>query len=106
MARFQTEKKSGGGLLLPLCLFAIILTVFFVAVSIFSSADRRKQMENLENALHRSITYCYAMEGAYPESLDQLLEKYGITYDKSSFLIDYHTLGANIYPDVTVLERK
>ena len=33
-------------------------------------------------------------------------EQYGFSYDKEQFFVDYQLLGANIMPDVTVIERK
>ena len=53
----------------------------------------------------RNITYCYAVEGAYPESLDYLKENYGLTYDENLFFVDYHIDGSNIFPDITIIER-
>ena len=45
------------------------------------------------------------MEGSYPESLDYLKEHYGLTYDDHYFFVDYHAAGANLFPDVTIIER-
>ena len=66
---------------------------------------RELARETLENALNRSITYCYAVEGAYPQSLDYLKTNYGITYNEDLFFVDYRISGANIFPDVTIIER-
>ena len=107
MARFQTEKETASGykrLIFPLCVFAVVLIVFFAGISSVSDDTYRRQKESLENALNRSITYCYAIEGAYPESLDYIRENYGITYDESRFYVDYQTIGSNIYPNLTILE--
>ena len=109
MARFQKEKKSRSGihrLILPLCLFGLVLVVLFAGISSVSSDNDRRQRESLENALYRSITYCYAVEGSYPESLDYIRENYGITYDEDRFFVDYRPLGSNIYPDVTIIDLK
>lgn len=46
-----------------------------------------------------------ALEGHYPETLDDLTENCGIQYDKKQFFIDYQIAGANILPDITVIER-
>ncbi len=53
----------------------------------------------------RSITHCYAVEGTYPSSLEYLKENYGLTYDETVFFVDYQTIGSNILPDVTIIER-
>ncbi len=54
----------------------------------------------------RGITYCYAAEGSYPASLNDLKEHYGLFYDEEKYRIDYQPLGANIMPDVTIIRRK
>ena len=60
----------------------------------------------MENALSNSITYCYATEGAYPESLEFIEKNYGLTYDENKYFIDYRVMGANIMPEFTVVEVK
>ena len=67
---------------------------------------RNRQKESLENAITRSITHCYAVEGSYPASLDYLKENYGLTYDEDLFFVDYQTIGSNILPDVTIIEKE
>lgn len=106
--RFQTEKKSRPQLrlLLSVSVFAVILLCFYLGIQSLSADTDRRQRDSLEEALNRSITYCYAVEGAYPESLEYLTKHYGLTYDHDRFFVDYHVSGANLYPDVTILEVK
>ena len=108
MTRFSYEPKSPRRrrYLWSLVLFVAILIVFYVSLDRFSADSTRRQKENLENALQRTITYCYAAEGAYPEDLAYLKTRYGLTWDESLFFVDYRVSGANIYPDVTILEKK
>ena len=109
MARFQKQKKrenSAKRLILPLCIFGFVLVLFFVGISSVSADNERRQLESLENALNRSILYCYAMEGTYPESLAYIQENYGITYDEDLFFVDYQPIGSNIYPNLTIIKRK
>lgn len=91
--------------LLSVCIFVLILFFFFQAVSDLSGSTQRRQRESLENAIMRNIAFCYSVEGAYPESLDYLKENYGLIYDENLFFVDYQTRGANILPEVTILER-
>ena len=48
---------------------------------------------------------CYALEGFYPPDLEYLKEHYGLTYDESSFVVEYQPVAGNIRPDVTILEK-
>ena len=59
----------------------------------------------LENALDRSITQCYALEGSYPPSLSYLVENYGLTYNSEQYFIDYQYIGSNLRPDTMIIER-
>ena len=81
------------------------MLLFYQGIESLSSGSVRRQRESLENALNRSITYCYAVEGSYPESLEYLKEHYGITYDEDRFFVDYKIVGTNILPDVTIIEK-
>lgn len=107
MTRFAYEQKSPRNkrLLCSVLLFVAMLMVFYVSLDRFSADSTRRQKENLENALQRTITYCYATEGSYPEDLAYLKKHYGLTWDESLFFVDYRVSGANIYPDVTILEK-
>lgn len=106
MARFQYKQKSHSGIktILAICVFVAIIVVFFCGINSLSSTTDSKEKESLENALSRSITYCYATEGYYPENLDYIKDNYGLMYDESKYFVDYHVIGSNIYPDVTIIE--
>lgn len=86
--------------------FLAIALLFFQGISSVSAGTRKRQKESLENAITRSITHCYAVEGSYPASLEYLKENYGLTYDEDLFFVDYQTIGSNILPDVTIIERE
>lgn len=103
---YQKQPRRITGTLFSVCLFLLIFFLFIEGVSSFSSDTKRRQKESLENAITRDITYCYAVEGSYPESLDYLKENYGLTYDEDLFFVDYRVSGSNILPDVTIIERK
>lgn len=90
----------------PAIITCLILAVFYAAVSSLSGSAAEEQKKNLEATLRRGIMQCYALEGVYPESLDYLLANYPVYYDKNSFFIDYQIIGQNIYPSVSVIEKK
>lgn len=108
MKRFEYQKQSyhPPRFLLSVCIFFLILLLFVQGISSLSVSTKKRQKESLENAVMRSITYCYTIEGAYPQNLTYLQENYGLTYDEDLFFVDYRTSGSNILPDVTVIERK
>ena len=107
MARVEYQKKQHTyrKFIISVCVFLLIVLLFYQGIESLSSGSVRRQRESLENALNRSITYCYAVEGSYPESLEYLKEHYGITYDEDRFFVDYKIVGTNILPDVTIIEK-
>ena len=38
--------------------------------------------------------------------LEYLKENYGLTYNEDLFYVDYRTTGANLMPDVTIIEKR
>ncbi|MGI6095160.1 MAG: hypothetical protein ACOYBL_06975 [Lachnospiraceae bacterium] len=107
MTRFEYRKQplKPSGFLLSVCVFLLIFFLFVQGISSFSESTKKRQKESLENAIMRNVTYCYTVEGSYPESLDYLKENYGLTYDEDLFFVDYHIDGSNIFPDITIIER-
>ena len=105
--RFEMRKRdsSARNLIISLAVFVIIAVCFWCAADSVSERTQAEERMLLEAALNRSITHCYAIEGTYPESLEYLTKNYGLTYDEDKFYIDYHPLGADIMPDVTVIEK-
>lgn len=107
MNRFQYKKQAHkpSGFLLSVCIFLAVLFIFLQGLSSLSDNTARRQKESLENAITRSITYCYTVEGAYPEDLDYIKNNYGLTYDEDAFFVDYRVAGSNILPDITIIEK-
>ena len=99
---YRKQKDSRTRMLLSACVFLVILLVFFQGISSISAGTRKRQRESLENAIMR----CYAVEGAYPPDLLYLRENYGLTYDENLFFVDYRTVGSNILPDITIIEKE
>ena len=69
------------------------------------SSTSQEQAKTLERAIRKSVIQCYAVEGSYPPSLEYLQEHYGIFYDSDSFYVDYISIGSNIMPDITIIEK-
>lgn len=103
--RYKRQPHPASKIILSLSAFLLILFLFLQGINSLSSDTRQRQKESLENAIMRDITYCYTMEGSYPESLEYLKERYGLTYDEDLFFVDYRVSGSNIRPEVTIIER-
>lgn len=107
MKRFYYGRRQKGirGAMISLVVFFAVLLLFCAGLDAASGKAKREQKTSLEDAVWRSITQYYAIEGRYPESLETLREEYGLQYDSEEFFVDYQVFGANLMPDVTVLER-
>ncbi len=90
---------------LAIALFVAVVCWFLIAVNSAENASQGQQLEALRSSVENSITLCYSIEGAYPESLGYLMEHYGVRYDEARYVIHYDCFAANIRPNVTVIER-
>ena len=87
-------------------IWAGIILLFVFSTEYFAGYSTDKQRESLETAVSNDIAQCYAIEGFYPPDIDYLKERYGLFYDENRFYIDYRSIGSNLYPDVTIIEKK
>lgn len=107
MTRFYHGKKEHyfRRLIFSVLFFCCIAACFYIGVDSVFSRTKEEQKKSLEEAIQRGITHCYAVEGRYPQSLEYLKKEYGIQYDNHDFFVDYQIAGANIAPDVTIIEK-
>ena len=87
-------------------LFAAAFGCIWSGIHTVSVRTDLQQKKSLEDAVRQNMVACYALEGAYPQSVDYLKEHYGLTYDEERYLIAYEVFGSNLMPDVTVIEKK
>ena len=90
----------------------ITLLVFFVliygGISLFrgvGTASSAAQTELVQNAVRRAVVTCYAVEGAYPSTLDYLKRNYGLIYDEENYFVYYNAFASNILPEIRVTEK-
>ncbi len=106
MKLFQTRKdrlKSIIRLVLPPLVPALAVLVFVLAISAASDTSQSSQQATLERALSAGAIRTYALTGCYPQSLDELLEVYHITYDSNKYIVEYVPQGSNLVPSIFVI---
>lgn len=59
----------------------------------------------LRQTVLTAAVQCYAVEGAYPPSLDYLQQNYGVQINRQRYIVTYEVFAANVLPDVAVLQR-
>ncbi len=88
-------------------LVAVLVLVWFFSAIVNLDKDKAlEDKQNLEEALRRATVFCYAVEGAYPPSLEHITENYGVQIDEERYAVKYEPIASNLMPDITVLERK
>ncbi len=86
-----------------LVLAILIFVWVFSSVSDIGSEKSSEDRAQLEKAITNAAVSCYAIEGAYPESIEYLVENYGIQIDTIRFTVKYELFASNLMPDITVL---
>lgn len=107
MNRFETKEKNYifNQTTASVIIFAVIMTMFIIAVSFIAKRDYMDSKEVLNDAIKRDVIHCFAVEGHYPESVGYMEENYGLIYDQNKYIVDYTLEGDNIYPTVVIIER-
>ena len=57
------------------------------------------------DAVRRAALTCYAVEGVYPQSLEELERGYGLAYNKDAYIVSYDAFASNIMPNIQVLRK-
>ena len=101
----RKRMKKTAQFFMPLILLAVIL----ISVTILSGIERGRSglaRRQLEETVRKTALTCYAAEGIYPPDLEYMKERYGLHFDEEMYQVYYDVFGANIMPDITVLEKE
>ncbi|MBR2258450.1 MAG: hypothetical protein IJ899_14185 [Blautia sp.] len=90
----------------PILFLGLIVSFFVLGIRAASESSVSNQQKSLERALHGGAIRTYALTGCYPESLDELLDAYHITYDTRKFIVEYTPQASNLLPSIFVIPRK
>ncbi len=102
----MTRKKWNGlSLILGTLAFAAIAVWVAAGLRQAAASSEREGLRLAEQSIRRAAVSCYAVEGAYPATYDQLKEWSGIQVDEERYAVFYEIFASNIMPDITVVER-
>ncbi|MCI2106469.1 MAG: hypothetical protein LKK00_07090 [Intestinimonas sp.] len=79
--------------------------VLYTASGVLSSRVHTQALVLTEQSVRRAAVQCYALEGAYPITLDVLTKHYGVSIDETRYFVDYRYVASNLMPEITVLPR-
>ena len=100
--RLFTKKNLISGASVSIVLFIGIILFFVVSISNASKEIDDNEVITLRKSIDKAIVNCYAIEGAYPESIEYIEENYGVVIDRDRFIVIYEVLGPNVLPNVIV----
>lgn len=101
------NKKHGlaRGLALTLVVFAALLGGAIAAFQKIGSSSESMEEQLVLDAVRSAALTCYAVEGAYPQSLEELKRGYGLAYNEDAYIVVYDAFASNIMPDIQVLRK-
>ena len=88
---------------------ALIACMLAAAVALYAWLGRvqdRNETETVRNAIREAALTCYAVEGAYPDSVDYLREHYRLAYDTERYFVTYDAFASNLIPDIWVTVKR
>ncbi len=88
-----------------LAAIAGVLVLCVLLLGRIERANGRAETETVREAVKNAALTCYAVEGAYPDSLEYLKENYHLSYNEDRYFITYDAFASNRIPDINVTER-
>ena len=88
----------------------IVVLVLVVGLVIFGvrtmeESTQQQGAASIRETVLSSAVQCCAIEGAYPQSLQYLIDNYGLTVNEDDFAITYEAFASNVMPSVVVVPR-
>ena len=91
--------------IIKLVVLALVLVLAVVLVNRIDFAQNTAETDLVRDAVRNAAVTCYAVEGAYPDSVDYLREHYRLAYDETRYFVMYESFASNRIPDIYVTER-
>lgn len=86
---------------------ALVLVVGLVIFGVKSMEESTQQQgaASIRETVLSSAVQCCAIEGAYPQTLQYLIDNYGLTVNEDDYAITYEAFASNVMPSVVVVPR-
>lgn len=99
------RKRFPVSAVIALATFLVVILFLLVGLgSVSRSADDQALLAT-QQAVQRSITQCYALEGSYPPDIAYLEENYGLSYNHEKYTVHYQLTAANLLPQLVILPK-
>jgi len=93
------------GLLPGVTVFIFALCIVLGGIRSTRAAIDSEGVRILTEQIQRAAVTCYSIENQYPQSLEHLLDNYGVYVDCHMYIIHYEAISSNIMPEITVIRR-
>ena len=98
------KRRKAPSWLSPLISALVLLSLFLVFwISLRPAEPSEESINKLQNAVMDAAVQCFALEGAYPATLEYLETHYGLSIDHARFSVTYEADSANMRPNVIVV---
>ena len=91
--------------LIKLLAIVAVLAAAVLLVNRIATAQDSAETDIVRDAVKNAALTCYAVEGAYPDSVEYLREHYHLAYDEDRYMITYDAFASNMIPDIWVTEK-
>ena len=91
--------------LIKLLAIVAMLVAAVLLINRIDTAQDSAETDIVRDAVKNAALTCYAVEGAYPDSVEYLREHYRLAYDEERYFITYDAFASNMIPDIWVTEK-
>lgn len=102
------KKRTSGfprGFVISLAVFACLLAGGYALFHAIDTVSVSSETALVQQAVRSAALTCYAVEGAYPTSIDYLKEHYGLSYSEERYIVAYRAFASNVMPEIQVLKK-
>lgn len=82
---------------------AVVIYGLNIALTFVTNSADESLIKSVNDAVARAAVSCYAIEGAYPQELDYLVEHYGLILNEDKYVVHYGAFASNVMPEIAVI---
>jgi hypothetical protein len=103
--RFGSKKREHyiiRDILIPAAVIVALLYLLSLGMERLNTRTEQERLNSARDAVTRASVQCYALEGRYPMNVEYLEANYGLSVDKTKYVIHYQAFASNLMPDIDV----
>lgn len=91
------------GVAITAAAFLVMLALLMLGLGRVNEQSADAAITAVEASVRRAAALCYAVEGRYPVSAEELCQRYGLVYDRERYVVKLEAFASNLLPDIYVL---